>query len=146
MRPWGALNEAAFQEACTGCGDCLDACPEAILFKDDGNFPYVDMVDNGCTFCGDCIAACETGALVADQPWPWAVDVSQDCLSAKGVECRACQDFCDSRAIRFRPALGGKVQMQLDSSLCTGCGFCIAPCPVDAIYLTQSIQTEASRC
>lgn len=146
MRPFGAVTESAFQDACIGCSDCVKACPEAILFQDDGGYPFVDMSQNGCSFCGDCIDACQTGALVEDRLWPWSVSVSAACLSSKGVECRACQDFCDERAIRFRPALGGKVQMQLDSSLCTGCGFCVAPCPVDAISLTQthSQPTEAS--
>ena len=146
MRPFGALAESAFQEVCTGCGDCAAACPEAILFKGEGGYPVVDMANNGCTFCGDCIEACETGGLVPDRAWPWTVSVADTCLSTKGVECRACQDFCDARAIRFRPALGGSVHMHLDSSLCTGCGFCVAPCPVDAISLTQkqSQPTEAS--
>lgn len=146
MRPFGALAEPAFLEACTGCGDCAAACPEAILFKGEGGYPRVDISNNGCSFCGDCIEACETGALVPDRPWPWSISIAESCLSTKGVECRACQDFCDARAIRFRPVVGGKVQMDLDSSLCTGCGFCVAPCPVDAISLTrkQSQPTEAS--
>ena len=146
VRPFGALAEAAFLDTCTGCGDCAVACPEAILVKGAGGYPRVSLVENGCTFCGDCIEACETGALVPDRAWPWIVSVKDTCLTAKGVECRVCQDFCDTRAIRFRPVVGGKVQMDLDSSLCTGCGFCVAPCPVDAISLTQKQgqPTEAS--
>lgn len=146
MRPYGAQEESVFQELCTTCGDCIDACEEAILIKDDGGYPVVSLAQNGCTFCGDCISACEPGALVQDQIWPWAVKISENCLSEKGVHCRACQDHCDERVIRFRPALGGRSTMQLDASLCTGCGFCVAPCPVNAISLTQksSQPTEAS--
>ena len=147
MRPIGSLAEAAFQKSCTRCGDCITACPEAILFKDDGGFPYVDVSQSGCTFCGDCVAVCETGALVEGQEWLWNAEVSKTCLSQNGVHCRACQDHCDERAIHFQLAPGGRAVLHLDASLCTGCGFCVAPCPVDALFLTQfTPSTEANRC
>lgn len=138
MRPVGALPGNAFQDACNGCGDCIAACPEAILFKDQGGFPYVDVSQNGCTFCNDCIDACETGALTEGRGWNWKAEISDDCLSSKGVHCRACQDFCDERAIRFQLVPGGHADLKFDAATCTGCGFCVAPCPVDAISLTQT--------
>lgn len=147
IRPFGALAESDFLDACTGCGDCVSECPEAIILTGDGGFPSVDLSQNGCTFCGDCIDACETGALVADQPWPWAAVFAKTCLSETGVQCRACQDHCDARAIDFQQMSGGRATPKLDALLCTGCGFCVAPCPVNAISLTQfTPSTEASRC
>ncbi|MGN1022501.1 MAG: NADH-ubiquinone oxidoreductase-F iron-sulfur binding region domain-containing protein [Lachnospiraceae bacterium] len=49
-------------QACTGCGDCLDACPaDAIL----GRPGYIHMIEDlDCTRCGKCISACEEGAIV----------------------------------------------------------------------------------
>ncbi|SHJ50528.1 ferredoxin-type protein NapF [Shimia gijangensis] len=147
MRPFGAIAEQTFHNTCTSCGDCVSACPESILFKGEGGLPYVNFSQDGCTFCGDCIEACETGALVADQPWLWSASIASTCLSEKGVQCRTCQDHCDERAIRFQLVPGGREKLELNSSLCTGCGYCVAPCPVNAISLTQfTPSTEASRC
>ncbi|AEB08436.1 electron transfer flavoprotein subunit alpha [Desulfobacca acetoxidans] len=46
-------------ERCTGCGQCLDACPFGLLYLLDGRL----MVDDGCTLCGACVEVCEYGAL-----------------------------------------------------------------------------------
>jgi ferredoxin-type protein NapF len=57
------------------------------------------------------------------------------CLADRGVECRLCGDACEPRAIRFRPARGGIAALALDAAACTGCGECLATCPVGAIGL-----------
>jgi ferredoxin-type protein NapF len=145
MRPFGALPPMAFEEACTGCGDCARACAENIICKDSEGFAVINFKKGECTFCGDCIEACETGALGGAQTWTWRARVSEDCLSQKGVHCRACQDFCDEQAIRFQLRTGGRAEPQFDLQSCTGCGACAAPCPVNAIKFTQISQPmEAS--
>ncbi len=55
--PW---TDASFTEVCVRCGDCIDACPENILFKGDGGFPQIRFENEGCTFCQD---ACEARAI-----------------------------------------------------------------------------------
>jgi ferredoxin len=51
------VNEAI----CTGCGDCVEACPaEAIALIDER--PQIDGVT--CTDCGSCADACPQGAIV----------------------------------------------------------------------------------
>lgn len=46
---------------CTGCGRCIDACPEnAITRSADGTLLQTDR--SLCTGCGTCIAACVNGA------------------------------------------------------------------------------------
>ena len=133
--PW-ALPENTFIDRCTRCNDCLKACPTQILIAGDGGYPTLDFRRGECTFCGDCVAACQPAALQRDgeaPPWHLKARIGDACLPKKGVECRVCGDFCDARAIRFRPRLGGSPLPELDPESCTGCGACIAPCPAVAI-------------
>lgn len=66
---------------------------------------------------------------------PQRVQVAANCLAQRQVECRICAELCDTRALRFRPAPGGIAQLVVDVAACTGCGDCVAPCPVGAIAL-----------
>jgi len=140
IRPPWALDEAAFIDACTRCNDCLGACPEHIVVAGDGGFPTVDFHRGECTFCGDCASACKPGALQRSeggQPWLLKAYIGPACLPTKGVECRICGDFCDARAIRFTPRLGGVPLPEIVAESCTGCGACVAPCPVAAITIRR---------
>ncbi len=140
IRPPWALAEAEFIDYCTRCNDCLGTCPEHIIVAGDGGFPTIDFRRGECTFCGDCVSACQPHALSRredDQPpWPYKAAIGPACLPNHGVECRTCGDFCDVHAIRFLPRLGGSPLPTLDPQLCTGCGACVAPCPVAAITVS----------
>lgn len=136
IRPPWALAEAAFVAACTRCDDCRTACPQGIVVVGDGGYPTIDFRRGECTFCGDCASACRSGALRHDAAlaaWSVKATIGEACLAARGVECRACGDYCDTRAIRFTPRLGGPALPAIDDSRCTGCGACVAPCPSAAI-------------
>ena len=136
LRPPWALPEAAFLDACTRCNDCLKACPTHILVAGDGGYPSVDFRHGECTFCADCVSSCLPQALQkqADAPpWQLRASIGEACLPRLGIECRSCGDFCDARAIRFTPRLGGSPIPEIDDDRCTGCGACIAPCPAIAI-------------
>lgn len=136
LRPPWALAEGDFIDACTRCNDCVAACPTHILIAGDGGYPSVEFREGECTFCGDCVAVCQPNALhrTEDQPaWPYKAIVGEDCLPRQGVECRVCGDFCDARAIRFPPRLGGSPHPEIASERCTGCGACVAPCPTLAM-------------
>jgi len=136
IRPPWALAEPEFIERCTRCSNCVSACPEQIIVSGDGDFPTIDFARGECTFCGDCVSACKPLALVRREgqaPWTYKATIAPACLPYKGVECRVCGDFCDVRAIRFPPRLGGSPVPELDLEACTGCGACVAPCPVIAI-------------
>lgn len=136
QRPPWALAEPAFVDACSRCQDCIKACPEAILVVGDGGLPTVDFQRGGCTFCQACVTVCDSGALqLSASPWALRAVITDSCLTRSGVMCRSCEDSCEPRALRFVPRLGGVASPQIDPAICTGCGGCVAPCPVAAISL-----------
>ncbi|PKP69589.1 MAG: ferredoxin-type protein NapF, partial [Alphaproteobacteria bacterium HGW-Alphaproteobacteria-4] len=69
--------------------------------------------------------------------WLWVAKIGTDCLSARGVTCRVCEDTCPTGALRFRPAPGGRALAARDIDACTGCGGCVAACPQASITLHQ---------
>jgi len=108
--------------------------------RGEGGYPTVDFDIGGCTFCGACAQACKYGALdqAIDPPWQLTAGIEKGCLSAQGITCRSCGDACEVRAIRFRLELGGRAIPSLDSSLCNGCGSCIATCPTHVIQIQEA--------
>ncbi|MGR3714635.1 MAG: ferredoxin-type protein NapF [Shimia sp.] len=152
MRPPGAVDSSMFAETCTRCGDCAASCPQAIITADDEGFPKVDLSKRECTFCGECATACGPNAILAADGWDWRASVAETCLSLGGVACRACEDHCDARAIRFQLHTGGRSEPLIDLDSCTGCGACAASCPAGAISFVQlskpashiDISTDAS--
>ena len=135
--PWAGA-EGAFQNLCTRCDACIDACPTKILKPGDGGYPTVDFSNAECTFCGDCATACESGAIKrveGQAAWDMSARLGEACIAGKGVECRICGELCAVGAIRFRPVPGGISRPALERESCTGCGACVAPCPVDAIVV-----------
>ncbi len=138
QRPPWALAGEAFLAACSRCGECLPVCPTRIIVLVRG-YPEVDFKHGECSFCGACVAACTDRALLRsenrEQPWTIKAQIADSCLPARGVECRICGDRCPAAAIRFSPRLGGPPVAKVDAASCTGCGACVAPCPVAAITL-----------
>lgn len=140
VRPPGAGTEARFLADCTGCGACVDACPEGILAM-SGGYPEVQFSHGGCDFCGACADVCRPGALSGAAVFGHRVTIGSGCLSAAGVVCRICAEQCETGAIRIRPAVGGRAAPELDAAACTGCGACIGPCPAGAVAVTFDIDT-----
>lgn len=51
------------QEACTGCGACVETCPVDAITVDD-----VAKVDaEACTECGACVEECPVEAITLDE-------------------------------------------------------------------------------
>lgn len=148
IRPPWSLPEAAFVEACTRCGDCIAACPEAIIVKGDGGFPEIDFSAGPCTFCAACRDACPTGAIMGRSDaavrtardagaWRLKAGILPHCVSLRGVVCRLCEEACEPQAIDFQPLPGGAAKPVIDIRQCTGCGGCYSACPVGAVTLTE---------
>ncbi len=144
LRPPWALAESKFIQICTRCSDCKDICPELIIQSGSGKFPEVNFHqgNGGCTFCGKCVEVCKDDALAkheGEAPWLIVATISPACISLHGVTCRACGDSCDEQAILFKIESGGVSRPIIDESKCTGCGYCLKPCPVDAVQFKEKI-------
>ena len=138
IRPPGAGAEPEFIQRCTGCGDCVAACPEHIIIAGSGNYPEVDFRRGECTFCLQCIASCREQALLQpfESRWRIRLVVSDACLAKRQIVCQSCGDACAADAVRFQPRLGSVATPDISEDLCTGCGACVAACPEQAIEAT----------
>jgi len=141
LRPPWALAEESFPASCTSCGDCLSACPQDIIVADTEGRAKIDFARGSCTFCGACAEICSSGAFLEDRdgttPWSVKAEITSACLESSGVACRTCESACNPAALRFRPLLGGRVQVEVRAELCTGCGACREVCPVAAIKMSS---------
>ena len=132
IRPPG-VTEAGLA-ACTGCGQCVEHCPAGIVALADG-LPFVEFSADACTFCGACAQHCPEPVFAdgAAGRFDHVVAIAATCLPLNRVDCQACRDACPTAAIRFRPVRGGPFVPDLAAAACTGCGACIAVCPVGAV-------------
>ena len=121
---------------CTGCGACLDACPEKIIIFQSG-LPGVDFQQGECTFCGLCADRCPERVFPPDNPRQFHhhAAIGDNCLAMNFVDCQSCRDVCPTTAIRFRPRIGGPFLPHLDIETCTGCGACVSICPSGCISM-----------
>lgn len=142
--PWA--DETSVRAHCTSCGDCIRACPEAILFEGPAGTPVLDFNAGACTFCGACAEACEERVFAdtSNTPWTLTAQISAACLLPQGVSCRTCTEFCDIRALRFDLRARPIGAVTVDVATCTGCGACISVCPTDAITLTPNPGKETA--
>lgn len=146
IRPPWALAETAFLEMCTRCDGCREACPQGIVVRGEGGYPVMDFTRGECTFCGACLERCAPRALLRASsitaPWQIKAHVDASCVAGRGVECRICGEMCNVRAIRFPPRLGAVALPQLDRDACSGCGACVASCPVGAIAVINPMEID----
>ena len=140
LRPPGALSDdAAFINACIGCGLCGEVCPpRCILFhaRDGGvqaNTPYINPELKACILCNKCREVCPTEALTATERTKIEMGIAQIDRSAcypwvdKGI-CGACVSICPlgERAISFEMWNQYRPVVQQG---CVGCGLCVEVCP-----------------
>jgi ferredoxin-type protein NapF len=138
LRPPWSVPEEAFTAACSRCGACIEACPEAILVAGSGGFPEVDFRRGECTFCQACARACPEPLFLLDAP-PWRLTavVTDGCLARQRILCQLCRESCEVQAIRFPLASGRTPEPLVDADACTGCGACVGACPVGAIAVLR---------
>ncbi len=126
LRPPGAVEEEKFLERCTGCGDCLEACPHDAIQSLLNDTPVIFPEESPCHLCEDlpCIGACETEALLplagrAQVNMGVAKILPKMCTAGNG--CNACVSKCPTGAISMDFAL---LRINVDDAICVGCGVC----------------------
>jgi len=140
LRPPGAMNDdAAFVEACIGCGLCGEVCPPRCIrfFSREGggqvNTPYINPEEQACTLCGKCMEICPTEALTEMPREKVDMGIAQiDRLTCypwvdTGI-CGACVSICPlgDQAIDFE--LWNQYKPVVQDG-CVGCGLCVEVCP-----------------
>ncbi len=147
LGPWPPGLQAAESSCRQCCGPCEPACPREIvrfhpLDHRLAGEPYLDFTLAGCTFCGECLEACPERHAVTPgsegRVWGEVHLASDRCLAWNGVLCMSCLGRCDQRAL----AMDGRRRLVVDQVRCTGCGACVAPCPVGALAVAPGHQAR----
>lgn len=134
--PW--TSEISIRNACTGCGDCVAACPETILFSGPANTPVVSFANGECSFCEACAEACTEPVFELGEPaWQVRAEISDSCILKIGVSCRLCTDICEVEALVFDLSQRPVGAVSVNRDLCNGCGACVAACTFSAISITE---------
>jgi NAD-dependent dihydropyrimidine dehydrogenase PreA subunit len=88
----------AFPERCTGCGTCLDVCPQAVLALENRRVTLRHR--DACMECGACARNCPEAALTVTVGVGCAAAVINDALGRSGACC------CTTRPGEHPPASG----------------------------------------
>ncbi|MDA1274498.1 MAG: 4Fe-4S dicluster domain-containing protein [Verrucomicrobia bacterium] len=155
LRPPGALAEKKFVDACIGCGQCANVCPNKCisLCGLEGGIenlatPKISARAKGCILCMACTQVCPTGALQKLEPTPEGIAavkmgtamVSEDvCYSFAGRTCGVCYRACPLPGKAM--TLGIFEQPHVHEEYCVGCGLCEQAC----IHMPQAIRVFSNR-
>ena len=143
-RPPGALDEGRFLQACTRCGDCVQACPVWAIRSADPEeaqpgYPLLEPNLTACSLCEDplpCISSCQEGALIATPRESVRLGLAlvdaERCMVPHGQSCDFCVQYCPVPDFAIRMTAEGPV---ISESGCTGCGSCVGMCPETAIQV-----------
>jgi ferredoxin-type protein NapG len=150
LRPPGVKSEKHFLDACIGCGQCANVCPNKCISMHGleagvGNLatPKIVARAKGCILCMACTQVCPTDALEklpATKEGMLAVNmgkafVAEDiCYSFAGRTCGACYRACPLPGQAM--TVGLFEQPHVHHEYCTGCGLCEQAC----VHMPQAIR------
>ena len=163
IRPPSAVR-VDFNAVCARCGNCMRACPKALIQPDvgltglDGLLTPVvryrhlapDQEEYCFQDCTACTQVCPTGALrpiTVEQkhalPMGLAVVDKAKCIAwADKQYCVVCQEYCPYQAV-IEVERNGVMCPEIDSKKCRGCGACESACPADPIAIIVKNQRSA---
>ncbi len=152
------LNLTVDLDRCTGCGVCIDACPEEAVSRGaigavnrgKAKVAKVDVDEKKCSFCGVCNIMCPFNAIklsidgkeklpiLEKEGFPTLVKnakIDQD----KCTRCVLCEEVCPRDAIKREVAkvdqghkaastMKYSIDYKLDEQKCTLCGICSEAC------------------
>jgi ferredoxin-type protein NapG len=146
LRPPGALPPGEFENRCTRCGKCVEACPAQAIRMDayaimaDG-LPAIVPATQPCVVCTSlaCMPSCPSGALQVVEKLKIRLGTARVdrelCRRESGEDCRLCVEACpiDGSAGReaaiFIHEQTGRIRVR--KNVCIGCGMCENRCPTN---------------
>ncbi len=150
LRPPGALAEKEFLDACIGCGQCANVCPNKCISLygleaglENLATPKISARARGCILCMACTQVCPTAALQKLEPTEEgkravnmgvAVVSTDVCYSYAGRTCGVCYRACPLPGKAMRLGLMETPIINVDE--CVGCGLCEQSC----VHMPQAIR------
>ena len=129
------------QWSCIGLRDCTEVCPFDALHMGDDGLPHVDIVKcTGCGKCVDAcpqnvltkVSRTRKGAMpLCSNRNPEKSKVIATCKTGC-IKCEICVKSCPEGAIHMEHGLP-----VVDEHLCTSCGICVAKCPTKVFKLIE---------
>ena len=150
LRPPGAKPEKEFQNACIGCAQCANVCPNKCITMlgfeaglENLATPSITARAKGCILCMACTQVCPTDALEKLEPTAEGIKavnmgkafVAEDiCYSFAGRTCGVCYHACPLQGKAI--TLGIFEQPHVNRDYCVGCGLCEQAC----VHMPQAIR------
>lgn len=146
VTPPGTKSRRDFMACCTGCGNCVTACPAGTIVVSGSQYglrnalhPVMDFSESFCRYdCVKCTEVCPTDALTPLTPaekhktaiGKARIDINECILYADGEPCGRCARRCPTQAIRIvTDTSTGSSAPHVSLDDCIGCGACFYVCP-----------------